>query len=190
MTERLRVATPDDAAAILDIYAPHVRGSAVTFETEVPSVETMRERVREGLERYPWLVAERDGTVVGYASAGPLRKKQGYDWVTELSVYLAEQAQGEGLGRRLYQVLLAILDAQGFVAAYGAVTLPNPASVRLHESLGFERVGQFPGAGYVQSAWHDVRWYALELGERPAEPERPTPFGETDADGPLGGPDP
>jgi len=169
----IRLAAESDAAALRDVYAPYVEETTVTFETSVPSVSEMRDRVAETIERYPWLVCERGGELVGYAHAGPLRERGAYRWTTEGSVYVAERAQGEGVGTALYGTLLDLLDMQGYVELRAGITLPNPASVALHESLGFERAGTREKVGYKHGAWHDVGWWRRELGERPDEPEEP-----------------
>lgn len=175
-TLTLRLATPDDAAAIRRIYAPYVTETAITFETDPPSVAVCRERVAETLPDYPWLVCERDGDVVGYASAGPIRAYDAFEWAVESSVYVAESARSSGIGSALYEALLALLERQGYVVVYAVVTLPNEASVALHESLGFEHEGTFSGMGYKHGAWHDVGWWSRTLGERPADPDPPRPL--------------
>lgn len=169
----LRLATPDDAAAVRRIYAPYVEETPVTFETSPPTVAACRERIEGTLPDYPWLVCELDGDVVGYASAGPIREYDAFEWAVESSVYVAESAQGRGLGSALYAALLALLERQGYVVVYAVVTLPNPASAALHESFGFAHEGTFAGMGYKNGAWHDVGWWSLVLDERPADPEPP-----------------
>lgn len=172
----IRVATPGDAGAIRRIYAPFCEDSAVTFEESVPDESEMVDRIEDTLGSYPWLVCERDGEVVGYAYAGKLRKRRAYEWVVELSVYVAEDARRSGVGRALYESLFAILERQGFHDAYAVTTLPNPATVRFHERLGFERFADFPRVGYTQGEWHDVRWWRREIADKPENPERPDPF--------------
>jgi phosphinothricin acetyltransferase len=174
MDVTLRPARPADAAAIRRIYAPYVDETAVSFATTPPAVAELEAKVEETLSQYPWLVAERDG-VVGYAYAGAFRKRDAYQWTAELSVYVARGAQGEGVGRRLYEALLGLLDRQRYASAYGVVTLPNPASVSFHESLGFERVGLFDDVGYKHGTWHDVGWWRRRLSD-PAAPDPPVPF--------------
>ena len=172
----VRIATPDDAAAVVDVYRPYVEETAITSEETPPDVPEMRGRIAETLERHPWLVAERDGTVAGYAFAGRLRKRQAYRWSAELSVYVDRERRGEGIGRELYGALLAVLERQGFRNGYAVVTLPNPGSAAFHESLGFERVGTVPAASYKLGEWHDDAWYVIELAERTVDPDPPTPF--------------
>jgi phosphinothricin acetyltransferase len=172
MSERtIRAVTGADARAVRDIYAPYVE-TPITFETAPPAVADLRERI-EGAERYPWLVCETEGEVVGYAAAGRIREQGAYRWAVESSVYVAEGAHGRGVGRALYEALLSVLRLQGYLDVHALVTLPNPASVALHESVGFERVATFASMGYKNGAWHDVSWWRHALRERPGEPEEP-----------------
>jgi phosphinothricin acetyltransferase len=170
---RLRAATSDDAAAIANIYAPFVTGSAVSFETEPPDEAAMRDRIEAGGDLYPWLAAEEGGTILGYAYAARFRDRPAYRFAVETSVYLRPDAAGRGIGRRLYEPLLATLEAQGFTQSIAAITLPNEASVRLHERLGFERAGTYRQVGWKLGAWHDVGLWQKRLasaGTPPAEP--------------------
>ena len=143
-----RVARPEDAAAIAEIYAAFVSDSAVSFETEPPDESAIRARIGAGGGLYPWLVGEdEDGTIHGYAYAARFRDRPAYRFAVETSVYLRAGAAGRGLGRRLYEPLLAGLERQGFTQAIAAITLPNAPSVRLHERLGFERAGTYRQVG-------------------------------------------
>ena len=173
---KLRAATFDDAAAIAEIYAPFVRGSAVSFETEPPGAEAMRARIEAGGALYPWLVAEEERTVLGYAYAARFRDRPAYRFAVETSVYLRPDACGRGLGRRLYEPLLASLEAQGFTQAIAAITLPNAASVRLHERLGFERAGTYRQVGWKLGAWHDVGLWQRPLAAMGTPPKEPIPI--------------
>jgi phosphinothricin acetyltransferase len=118
--------------------------------------------------------SDRDSTVVGYAYAGPLRDPAAYRWTAELSVYVDRADRGAGVGRGLYTALVDLLAAQGYASVYGVVALPNPASVGLHEALGFEHVGTFDDAGYKFGDWHDVGWWRRRLPD-PAAPDAPRP---------------
>jgi phosphinothricin acetyltransferase len=169
----LRLATPDDAAAVRAIYAPFVRETSITFEDAVPDEPTIRDRIESKRATYPWFVCELDGEVVGYAYAGSLRKRAAYRWVVETSVYVRESAQGRGVGRALYTALLDCLQVQRFLHAYAVVTVPNPRSVDFHDRMGFERVAAFPAMGYKRGGWHDVEWWHRQLGELPADPAQP-----------------
>ena len=174
---RLRAATVNDAAALADIYAPYVTGSAVSFETEAPGEAAFRARIEGAGKLYPWLVAEEeDGTILGYAYAARFRDRPAYRFVVETSVYLRAGASGRGLGRRLYEPLLAGLEAQGFTQAIAAITLPNEASVRLHERLGFERAGTYRQVGWKLGAWHDVGLWQKPLAKAADPPREPAPF--------------
>ena len=172
----IRPARESDAAACLEIYAPFVRDTATSFEQGVPSLEEYQGRIRETLRRTPWLVAEQEGQVAGFAYAGRHRERAAYQWSVEVTVYLAPQFQRQGLGRRLYAPLFHCLRAQGFCNAFAVITLPNPASVALHEKLGFLPVGMFEKAGFKLGRWHDVGWWRLPLREAPDDPEAPRPL--------------
>jgi L-amino acid N-acyltransferase YncA len=169
----IRLATERDAEQVATIYAPNVTDKIVSFELEPPTAEEMRRRIEVTLERYPWLVCERHGRVLGYAYAGAHGSRAAYRWSVEVSVYVHEGAHRKGVGRALYTSLFAVLKLQGFYNAYAGATLPNPASVGLHEAMGFRPVGVYRGVGYKMGAWHDVGWWHLSLRERVANPDPP-----------------
>ena len=172
---RVRMATPDDAAAVRAIYAPFVETTAVTFEAEVPPVAEMAERIRTTIPRFPWLVAERD-TVVGYAYASTWRSRAAYRWAVETTVYLRDDARGQGIGRAIYEPLLACIRLQGLRLAIAGITLPNPESVGLHEAFGFRPVAVYRACGHKLGAWHDVGFWEVELAARAdAKPPPPVP---------------
>lgn len=167
----IRDADPvSDAAACAAIYAPHVEGSAVSFEEKAPDAAEMATRIELYGRSHAWLVAERGGEVVGYAYANAFNERPAYRWSASVSVYVAEAARSEGVGRTLYEVLLAGLRERGFRMACAGITLPNEASVGLHEALGFERSGLNREIGFKQGAWHDVGWFQLELAPAPEGP--------------------
>jgi L-amino acid N-acyltransferase YncA len=171
----IRLATERDAQQIAAIYAPNVTDTVISFETEAPSAEEMRKRVGAILKRYPWLVCERqeEGGVLGYAYASAHGLRAAYRWSVDVSVYVRADARREGVGRALYTSLFAVLELQGFYNAYAGATLPNPASVGLHEALGFRAVGVYRGVGHKMGAWHDVVWWHLPLRERVPDPDPP-----------------
>jgi phosphinothricin acetyltransferase len=171
----IRLATESDAPACRRIYAPNVTHTAISFELEVPSVEEMARRIASKLPRFPWLVLEDGADVLGYAHGSTYRDRPAYQWSVEVSVYVAAEARGRGVGRRLYTALLALLRSQGFVSAYAGIALPNDASVRLHESMGFTPIGVYRNAGFKLGQWRDVGWWQLELQEPPPEPAPPLP---------------
>jgi L-amino acid N-acyltransferase YncA len=159
-----------DAAACAAIYAPHVEAGAVSFEERAPDATEMAARIERYGPGHAWLVAERSGEVVGYAYATAFNERPAYRWSTNVSVYIGEGARGQGVGRALYEALFERLRERGFRMACAGVTLPNEASVGLHESFGFEPVGVNREIGWKGGAWHDVGWYQMELapaGEGP-----------------------
>jgi L-amino acid N-acyltransferase YncA len=174
MTAVIRLATPNDAVGVQAIYAPIVRDTAISFELEPPTVEDMAKRMAETLARLPWLVCEHRGDILGYVYASQHRTRPAYQWSVDVSVYVHGQARRAGVGRALYRSLFALLALQGFYNAYAGITLPNPASVGLHESLGFQAVGVYRAVGYKLGAWHDVGWWQLTLQERVTPPQLPT----------------
>lgn len=158
----IRAATPEDLPAIAAIYAHYVEHTVITFDFEAPTVEQWEERLR--LARHPWLVAATDeGEVRGYAKAAPFRAKPAYARTVETTIYLDHRRTGEGLGRALYVALLADLAALDLHLAVAGMTLPNPASQRLHRSLGFKPVGTFAQVGFKFGAWHDVEFLQRRL---------------------------
>lgn len=173
---KIRIATPQDAAAIHAIYAPLVVATPISFETEPPSVDEMRRRIEATLPQFPWLVGLDDaGAVNGYVYAGRYKERAAYQWSAEVTVYIREDARGQGVGKRLYGELFRLLREQGYCQAFAGITQPNAGSVALHESLGFTKVGVFHNAGYKHGAWHGVGYWQLTL-QQPAEPAPPRAF--------------
>jgi L-amino acid N-acyltransferase YncA len=173
----IRDADPQrDAAACAAIYAPHVQERPTSFEERAPSAEEFAERIERISATHPWLVAERGGEVVGYAYAGPHRQKPSYRWSVDVAIYIADAGRRQGHGRRLYGELFERLRRQGFHTACAGITLPNEASVGLHEALGFVPVGVYREIGWKLGAWRDVGWWQLELSPAPdGAPPEPTP---------------
>ncbi len=169
----VRLATADDAEGILAIYAPIVRETTISFELEPPTVAEMRRRIETTLARLPWLVCESGRGVEGYAYASKHRERAAYQWSVDVSVYVAEGMRGKGLGRRLYTSLLRMLQDLGYYSALAGIALPNPASVTLHEAMGFRPIGVYRKIGYKLGAWHDVGWWQRQLREYEAEPTSP-----------------
>ncbi|HEX5928385.1 MAG TPA: arsinothricin resistance N-acetyltransferase ArsN1 family B [Solirubrobacterales bacterium] len=174
----IRDARPEvDAAACAAIYAPCVEATPISFEERPPSAAEMAGRIERVNGTHPWLVAEDGGEVVGYAYGCPFRDRPAYRWTVEVTVYVAGDRHGAGIGRALYEALFARLQGQRFQVAFAGITLPNPASVALHERLGFARLGVSPRIGWKQGGWHDVGWWQLDLApagdERPPEPLPP-----------------
>ena len=175
----IRLATAADAAAIAAIYAPFVTDSFVSFEEQAPDAKEMARRIAGSVPgRYPWLVAEDDGQVIGYASSSAFRSRPAYRWTVETGVYLAPGAQGRGLGKALMERLLALLTAQGFTAAVAGITAPNPASVALHEKLGFAPCATYRETGFKMGEWRTVHVFARDLAPRLSPPEEIRPFAD------------
>ena len=154
-TGNIRVATPSDAAQIQSIYAPMVEGTTISFELEPPTVADMAKRIEATLVTYPYLVADREGRVLGYAYASQHRTREAYQWSVDVTVYIAPHAHRTGIGRALYGRLLPILENQGFHTAYAGIALPNVGSVSLHEALGFHHLGTYKEVGFKREQWHD-----------------------------------
>jgi L-amino acid N-acyltransferase YncA len=167
-----------DAAACAAIYAPHVEDSPVSFEERAPSAEEMAARIERYAASHAWLVAEREGRAVGYAYATAFNERPAYRWSASVSVYVAEGERGAGIGRALYTALFEHLRERGFHMACAGITLPNAASVALHEKLGFEPVGVNREIGWKHGAWRDVGWWQLELAPAgDGSPPEPLPPG-------------
>ena len=166
----VRLATPADAAACAAIYAPYVEETSISFEAVPPTADEMAARITRTIGRTPWVVVEVGGTVRAYAYGGRHRERAAYDWTVETTVYVDRDFGRQGLGRMAMAAVIAILRLQGAHLAVAGVTLPNPGSVRLHESLGFQPIGEFEAIGWKQGGWHGVAWYALELGPRDRAP--------------------
>ncbi|MEP7027927.1 MAG: arsinothricin resistance N-acetyltransferase ArsN1 family B [Candidatus Eisenbacteria bacterium] len=163
MTARIRPAELLDAAAIATIYEPAVTGRATSFELVPPGADEMAQRMQQGHPAHPWLVVEGDGAVIGYAYASRHRDRAAYAWSVDVSAYVRDGVHRAGIGRGLYTALLAILTLQGYRRAHAGVTLPNEASVGLHEAMGFRPVGVYESVGYKFGRWHDVAWFARSL---------------------------
>lgn len=178
MTGRIRMATGQDAAQVQAIYAPFcAEDSPVSFEIVAPPTVEIRGRIERTLERFPWLVYERGDEILGYAYAGPHAERAAYLWSVSTAIYIRAGNRGSGVGRGLYTALLAILRLQGFASAYAGTTLPNPASIGLHQAMGFEPVGVYRDVGYAAGTWLDTAWWQVSLRGRMTDPERPLDVG-------------
>jgi len=176
----IRLATEEDAKGILDIYAPYIENTSFTFETETPTIDAFKERIKTYLINWPWLVWEVDGKIAGYAYATRHRERAAYQWCTEASVYIHDDHQRSGIARALYTALFEILEKQGFRNVYAVINLPNEKSVAFHESCGFVYFATYEKVGYKLGRWKNVGWWKLQLNEYNMEPEPPIPFSEMD----------
>ena len=172
----IRTARDEDAAAIHAIYAPSVIDGVATFETELPGVNAMRERLRARLQHYPWLVWEEASEVLAYAYAGRFRERAAYDWIAETSIYVRTDAHRRGIARKLYGVLLEVMRLQGITQAVGVITLPGTPSVAMHEVMGFTPAGVWRQCGYKLGRWWDVGVWQKELQPAQIPPRAVTPF--------------
>ena len=172
----MRLATPEDAAGILEIYAPYIENTSFTFETEVPSIEEFAERIRTYLINWPWLVCEIDGRIAGYAYATKHRERVAYQWSIESSIYIHDDFQKTGIGKNLYNALFDILKKQGFNNVYAVINLPNEKSVAFHENLGFTYFATYEQVGYKLGKWKNVGWWRFVLNEFGDEPMAPIKF--------------
>ena len=176
----IRAARPDDAGEIAAIYAPHVASGIASFETDAPDARAMRHRMGAGDGLYPWLVAV-DGesdALLGYAYATRFRERAAYRHAVETTIYLGGGGQGQGVGRLLYSALVDTLTAQDFTQAIASISLPNEASVALHEAVGFRRAGVYREVGFKQGRWIDVGLWQRELAEAELPPREPRRFAD------------
>lgn len=183
---QIRLATQKDAKGILEIYAPYIRETSYTFESDVPTEEEFAKRIHAYLENWPWLVCEINSEIAGYAYATKYRERKGYQWCTESSVYIHEKFQRLGIARALYTALFEILKRQGYVNVYAVINLPNDKSVALHEDCGFKWFATYDHVGYKLGRWKNVGWWQLQVNDYVDEPAAPMRFSEMD-DGFLNG---
>lgn len=171
---KLRTATVRDAEAICEIYAPYVENTAVTFEYEAPSVAEFVDRISAVLKKYPFLVAEISGKIVGFSYAGPFRERPAYDHSAEITIYLPAGQRRQGIGRALYEATEKILAAQHVNNVYACIAVPSGDeadehisldSVRFHEHMGYKIVGSFHRCGYKFGRWYSMVWMEKIIGE-------------------------
>lgn len=169
--EQIRAVEAKDAAAIRQIYAPYIVGSAVSFELTVPSEGEVRRRISEYTRHAPWLVCEIDGRVAGYAYASKHREREAYRWTAEVSVYVDKAFHKRGVARRLYTQLFRDLESLGFCLILSGITLPNEPSVKFHEAMGFTPIGTYRRIGFKLGQWHDVGWWELWIASSDGPPK-------------------
>lgn len=169
---KIRMAVPEDAESILNIYGPYIENTVITFEYERPVPEAFADRIREIVGFYPYLVYEEDGKIRGYAYAHRQMERAAYQWNAELSVYVDEEARGKGIGKALYGVILELLKRQNICNVYAGVTCPNERSESLHRHFGFELLGIYHNTGYKFGKWHDVMWFEKFLNKGEEKPRQ------------------
>lgn len=167
----IRHAKPEDAKALVEIYKPYVEHTAITFEYEVPTVEEFTQRIETTLQKYPYLVAEYYGEIVGYAYAAPFKTRAAYQWSVEVSVYVKRGKQGLGAGRLLYEALEHKLVNQGITNMYACIAYPETEdqyltknSARFHEHMGFSLIGEFHKCAYKFETWYNMIWMEKWIG--------------------------
>jgi phosphinothricin acetyltransferase len=172
----VRAVKPEDAESILKIYSPYVANTSVTFETEIPTIDDMRGRIRNISSVYPWYVYEEKNEVRGYAYAAKHRERAAYRWSVDFAVYVERDLLGKGIGKMLFSKLIDAVKKLGYYNAFGVIALPNDRSIALHESFGFNLTGVTAKCGYKLGEWHDVGIWQLNLREADGEPAEPLTF--------------
>ena len=172
----IRIATSADSKSILDIYAPYIRDTSLTFETEVPTYDDFAVRIQTYLDNWPWLVCELDGKIAGYAYASRYRERTAYQWSVECSVYIHDDYLRSGIASELYTALFAFLKYQGYNNVYAVINLPNDRSVAFHEKLGFTYFATYENVGYKLGKWKNVGWWQKKINEYVNEPSPPLKF--------------
>lgn len=182
---RIRVASVDDTEKLLEIYTPYVEKTAITFEYEIPTLSQFENRISRILEKYPYLVAERDGELVGYAYAGIFKERAAYNWAVETTVYVREDQKRTGIGRRMYEMLEKILSMQNVLNLNACIAYTEMEdeylthdSIRFHERMGYKIVGRFHKCGNKFGKWYDMIWMEKFLGEHEENPEEIRTFSE------------
>ncbi len=159
----IRFVEKKDAQALTSIYNYYVKHTVVTFDYDPITIKEMEDKIETIGSKYPFFVVEINEKIVGYAYGSRFRTKAAYDWAVETTVYIDQEYCSKGIGKALYKELLSALKLQGYVVIYACVTVPNPASDKLHARLGFEEIGIFKASGYKFNAWQDIRWYQTLL---------------------------
>ena len=181
---QIRLVNTDDAGSLLDIYAPYVRESAVTFECGVPDKEEFAERIDRILKEYPYLAAVENGEIVGYAYAGIFRVREAYRHTAEVSIYVDSAHHGRGIGRMLYEHLESILVRQNVNVLYACVSKTErendehltDGSIRFHAKMGYSSVGEHYLCGYKFDQWYSMIWMEKVIAPRKEHPEPFVPF--------------
>lgn len=166
---KIRFATTDDSVALLQIYAQYI-DTPITFECTLPTELEFADRMKDIISNYPYLVCEENQRIIGYAYAHRQKEREAYQWNAELSVYIDKEFTSKGIGRKMYTVLIELLKLQGIKTIYGAITVPNEKSQKLHLALGFKELGTYHNTGYKCGKWHDVAWYEKTITSYETEP--------------------
>ena len=176
----IRTATLSDAQALLNIYSPYVEHTAITFEYDVPSVEEFASRIKNTLQKYPYLVAEKNGRLLGYAYASPFHERPAYDWAVETSIYVDQNIKHQGIGHRLHDALEDALRSQGILNMNACIAYPpeedeylDKNSVEFHTHMGYRLVGEFYKCGYKFHRWYNMVWMEKLIGNHLSDQKPP-----------------
>lgn len=169
---RIEIANIDEAQEILNIYAYYVKNTAITFEYDIPTLEEFRQRMKNILSKYPYIVAKKDNQIIGYAYAGVFKPRAAYDWAVETTIYIKNSYHKMGIGQKLYDTLERILKEQGFTNLNACISYPiienqylTKNSAEFHQHLGYQLVGEFHQCGYKFNQWFDMIWMEKMIGE-------------------------
>ena len=169
----IRMARREDIPQILGIYAPYVQNTAISFEYEVPSLEAFTARFLDITARFPWLVWEENGVILGYAYGSLPFERAAFQWSAEASIYLCPESFGKGIGRKLYAALEQLLQAQGYKKVYAVITTANESSIAFHQAVGYRYTATMPDCGYKLGAWHGIVWMEKDLNGWEIPPNTP-----------------
>ena len=172
----IRDASDGDLKSILSIYSYYVRETAISFDLEIPDIDDLKREMHDIRSRYPYFVAEYDGTVIGFAYAHRFREKSGFNWDVELTVYLSHNRRGEGIGTLLYGKLIEALKPLGYRNAYVSITGDNEQSLIMHEKFGFRKVCTLGNTAYKMGRWHDLVIMSKQLCPYDDVPSAPIPY--------------
>ena len=172
----VRFATVQDIPRILEIYAPYVKNTAISFEYTVPTIAEFTRRFSEITARFPWLVWEENGIISGYAYGSLPFERAAYQWCAEASIYLCPEAHGKGIGKQLYAALEKHLQAQGYKKVYAIITTANEASIAFHRAVGYRHTATMPDCGYKFGNWYGTVWMEKKLNSWDVPPDEPHPF--------------
>lgn len=174
----IRIATSDDAKELLNIYKYYVENTAITFEYDVPSIEEFSERIKNTLKKYPYLIAENEDGIYGYAYASAFKSRQAYDWAVETSIYVKNGDSRHGVGTLLYNELEKYLKMQNIINVNACIAYPNEKSEEFHKKFGYKTIAHFTKCGYKFGKWHDMIWMEKFIGEHTDNPKDVIPFSE------------
>lgn len=174
----IRNVSCNDAEELLNIYAPYVLHTPVTFEYQVPDLSDFTDRVRETLTKYPYLAAQENGRITGYAYASPFKGRPAYSWSVETSIYVKADCHGQGIGSALYTALEKCLAAQNICNLCACIAYPNPESIAFHKNKGYELAAHFHSSGYKSGSWYDMVWMEKVLNPHEIPPKPFLPFPE------------